>query len=376
MVFFYGSEMKHLFICSTPLQLITVTNMKLSLFENDSAVLYINDHSHSYLEMYNQIKDARIFDEVHLLSVKKFNKHWLKKYKVSRYALNAYEYLRYEKTSNKFIVDSNIYDYFWVSFMDRSSWLMFLKFQKYNKKIQLNFFEDGVGSYQLLTIKQNKLDKALSNFLGKNSIFDQMKCLYLYEPGLALNTKHPHVKICSLPKINTTYIKETMNRIFEFHKEEFKLFDSKYIFFDSPFHAPFVDRQQSQIVDELIKLVGDNFKMKLHPATQIDESNYKEHVSEVRTMMELFFLNKDVSNNVFVSVLSTVGITPKLMFGQEPYAIFLYKIVEIGRLPQIGDGFFEFVEFFKKSYNQPERIFIPESMEELENIIEELNEFL
>ena len=169
---------KHLFICATPLQLMTSINIKVSLLNDDNVTLYILDHSHAYEELYKKATRAKLFTKVILLKTKKFNKHWLQKYKISRYLIKAIEYLNYESIATMIADDTTMYDKFWVSFMDRSSWLIFLSYKKRNKNLKLNFFEDGVGSYQLLTVPQNSLDKKFSNIII--IVFINTSLLYLY----------------------------------------------------------------------------------------------------------------------------------------------------------------------------------------------------
>ncbi len=359
---------KHLFICATPLQLITAINLRASKLINDDVTLYILDHSHHHEEMYRKVSSAKLFTNVVLLQTKSFNKHWLQRYKITRYSIKAIEYLNYENIAAKIVDDMTIYDKFWVSFMDRSSWLMFLSYKKRNKNLELNFFEDGVGSYQLLTVQQNKLDKKLSHFLGLKSVFEEMQSLYLYEPSLAINTLYPSVEIKPLPKITDMKMKNLLNEVFAFESADLKLLKNRYIFFDSPFPSYKIHKKQLEIIDFFVKKLGDSFCVKLHPSTLLKVEEYREHVSTVRTTIEMLCMNANMSNNVFISVISTVGITPKLMFDQEPIVIFLYKIIKLDKITHIGSELFEFIEDFESTYTDSDRIFIPESMQELNDV--------
>lgn len=365
--------MKHLFICATPLQVMTAINLRVSELLNDDVTLYILDHSNHHKEMYKKASSAKLFKKVVLLKTKAFNKHWLQKYKISRYFIKAVEYLNYENIAAKIADDMTIYDKFWVSFMDRSSWLIFLSYKKRNKNLELNFFEDGIGSYQLLTVPQNSMDKKLSHILGFKSVFEEMQALYLYEPSLAINTLYPSVAIKSLNKITNTDMKNLLNEVFTFQSRDLELLENRYIFFDSPFQSDEVNKEQLEIIDFFMKRLEDSFCVKLHPSTLLNDEEYKGHVSTVRISMEMLCLNANVSDNVFISVLSTVGIAPKLMFDQEPVVIFLYKIISLGKLKHIGNDFFMFIEAFKDTYTNPDRIFIPESMQELEEILKSLD---
>lgn len=367
------SSRKHLFICATPLQLMTAINLRVSKLVNDDVTLYILDHSHMHEEMYKKARSAKLFTKVIPLKTKSFNKHWLQKYKIARYLVKAVEYLSHERISAKIANDTTKYDKFWVSFMDRSSWLMFLSYKKRNRNLELNFFEDGVGSYQLLTVKQNSLDKKLSHLLGHKSVFEEMQALYLYEPSLAINTLYPSVEVKALPKISGENMKGLLNEIFSFEFSDLELLKNRYIFFDSPFPLDEIHKKQLEIIGFFVKKLEGSFCVKLHPSTLLKNEEYGSYTSSIETSMEMLCMNNDVSNNVFISVLSTVGVAPKLMFDQKPVVIFLYKIISLDKLKQVGSHFFTFIENFKNTYVDPDRIFIPESMEELEEILKYLD---
>lgn len=365
--------MRHLFICTTPLQLMTAINLRFSKLIDHDIVLYILDHSHMHKEMYEKVNNAKLFTKVVLLKTKDFNKHWLQRYKTSRYLVKALEYLTYEHIAKKIVYDKTMYDKFWISFMDRSSWLIFLTYKKRNKNLELKFFEDGIGSYQLLTVKNNQLDQCLSHFLGFKSVFEEMQALYLYEPSLTINTLYPSVEIKSLPKIIGENTKSLLNEIFAFEFNDLELLKNRYIFFDSPFPSDEIHKSQLEIIDFFVEKLGDSFCVKLHPSTFLKDEEHRSYSSNVQTSMEMLCMNSDVSDNVFISVLSTAGIAPKLMFGQEPVIIFLYKIIRLDKLKQVGSSFFTFIENFTKTYTDPDRIFIPESMQELEEILKKLD---
>lgn len=323
-------------------------------------------------ELYKKASSAKLFTKVELLKTKSFNKHWLQRFKITRYLIKAVEYLNYQRISAKIVDDVTVYDKFWVSFMDRSSWLNFLTYKKRNKDLELNFFEDGVGSYQLLTVQQNRLDKKLSHLLGLKSVFEEMQTLYLYEPSLAINTLYPFVEIKALPKISDVNIKNQLNEIFSFELSDLELLNNRYIFFDSPFPSSDIHKKQLEIIDFFVKKQKNNFCVKLHPSTLLKDEEYSSYTSNVQTSMEMLCMNSDVSSNVFISVLSTVGVAPKLMFDQEPVVIFLYKIIRLDTLKQVGSDFFTFIENFTNTYRDPERIYIPDTILELDEVLGKL----
>ncbi|MEA3521788.1 MAG: polysialyltransferase family glycosyltransferase [Campylobacterota bacterium] len=323
---------KHLFICSTPFQLMAAINLSLTSLVNDEVTLYILDHSDSYNEMYNGAMQAQCFHQIFLLKTKAFNNHWTQKFKVTRYIVKGIEYINHKKIALNFIEDNTNYDKFWVSFMDRSSWLIFLTYKKVNPNIELFFIGDGVGGYRLLTVRENHLDKKLLHILGFKSTFEEMQALYVYEPDLAKNTLYPEIKINPLPKVCDNKIKDILNDILSFDVKDLELLRHKYIFLEAPYAQDKIYNHQLKIMRQLCEQMEDQFCIKLHPRTLMKEVDDQKCISNVTTAIEALCLNGDVSKNVFISGLSAASVMPKLMFDQEPVVIFLYKIFELDKL--------------------------------------------
>ena len=128
--------MKHLFICSTPLQLMTAINIRVEHLGNEYCALYILDHSYNSKELYENILKENIFNKVYFLKTKKFNNHWMQ----NNPLILILEYFIYKIFNKIFVKDATIYDQFWISSMHRSSWLIFLNYKKRNQKLILSFF--------------------------------------------------------------------------------------------------------------------------------------------------------------------------------------------------------------------------------------------
>lgn len=363
---------KHLFICSTPFHLMTAINLSLTTLLDDEINLYILDHSDSSKMMYENALKISCFHQVFMLKTKKFNHHWTQKYKPTRYVIKGIEYFNHKRITANFLEDYTQYDKFWVAYMDRSSWLIFLTYKKVNPDLELFFIEDGMLAYRLLTVRQNRIDTILLHMIGFKSPFEEMKTLYVYEPRLAKNTLYPQIEIKPLPKINDKNIKNILNDILSFSSTDLELLEHKYIFLEAPYTSMRVYHYQLKIMKKLCKKMGDLFCIKLHPRTLFTDKNEDLCISNVKIPIEALCLNSDVSENVFISGLSTASVMPKLMLNQEPIVIFLYKILGLDKMTYSGDDYIEFMEAFSETYKNPNRVFTPSSIDEFEDIIEKL----
>ena len=76
------------------------------------------------------------------------------------------------------------------------------------------------------------------------------------------------------------------------------------------------------------------------------------------------FVNED---SILISFFSTAAFTPKLLYGKEPYLLFLYKLIRepVFHADQVVDG-------LRRCYFRPEKIMVPETITELLTLIEGL----
>lgn len=123
-----------------------------------------------------------------------------------------------------------------------------------------------------------------------------------------------------------------------------------------------------ELIDFFIKS-SKSFCIKLHPRSNLVLE--RQFISNTTSTIEMICMNADVSSNVFISVLSTVGISPKIMFDQVPIVIYLYKIIGLDKSNLINKEYFEFIENISKKYD---RIFIPETFGELREILNYIKE--
>lgn len=361
--------MKNLYICSTPAQLINMVNLVVENHKADENYLYYLNHSTENEIIFNKLKEFDFFKSIFYIKTVDFNHHWTQKYKITRYIVKTFEYLMYKSISKRFFNNSTVYDNFYVSFMDRSSFIMFMDYKGINKNLKLHFISDGIGGYNLLTTKQNKIDNYILNLLGFKSVFEEMNSLYLYEKKLANNLYYSHIKLKELPKINNIRVKLFINKLFEYKLENIEITNYKYLYFQAPYTIDSILKSQFKSIQNFIKKLDKKFIIKLHPRTIEYKGIPQQYISNDKYPIEVLVSNYDISDKVLISSISAAAIMPKLMFDQEPYVIFLYKLFEQDKYTFRGDNYLEFLEKFKLTYRNKEKVFVPNNLEELDNIL-------
>jgi hypothetical protein len=87
-----------------------------------------------------------------------------------------------------------------------------------------------------------------------------------------------------------------------------------------------------------------------------------------QNLWEMECLKQITNDHVLVSYCSTSQFMPKLMNDTEPHVVFLYRI--FGKEP--GQSLAALLKQFAALYRDPEHIHVPETVEELETLLEKL----
>ena len=82
-------------------------------------------------------------------------------------------------------------------------------------------------------------------------------------------------------------------------------------------------------------------------------------------------MNLPMDEMLLISFSSTALSTPKIVFGQEPYMILLFDLLEY-RDP-LADKRRQFYDILNNCYNKHDRIFIPKTMDEYKAALKEVS---
>ena len=113
-----------------------------------------------------------------------------------------------------------------------------------------------------------------------------------------------------------------------------------------------------------MKEIGkDELVVKMHPASK--NINYPDNVLKFfdRIPFELIMDSYSMDNKILISIFSTACFSPKSLMDEEPYIILTYRIMK--NWFSINSQYLELIEQVKDSYKKPEKIMIPDSIEEL-----------
>lgn len=364
------------FFCATPLHVFTSINMKVQLFKNIPSDIYILNHIPGNEIIAEKLMNQNLFENVVLVDNLEFNRRIPKSnFKFIRNIKLIKWLSSYDEISEKyFLLNNKKYDEIFIGVFDIMFKMALKTLLKRNNNIKINLFEDGAGSYKTENFKQKSKAKYIFKVLGYNQTI-KFTNIYLYNPILYSGFTNAIIsKIPSVSSNNSNLIK-IFNEVFGY-KVEYSI-KEKIIFFEQPLHE--IDENLSSKVELILKniimindKIKENYIVKMHPRSISKEYRDLNIFKENFIPWEIIDLNNLSSDSILVSYYSTTCFTSKLIFEKEPFIIFLFNICDVSDIKGVNDDLLKFVDRFQKAYSNPEKIFIPENINELRLILKDI----
>lgn len=357
---------KHVCVCcTTPYQIIAAISLKEQLKEKTD--IYIVNQFKDSKHIAEKLDSLKIFNAVIEVDEKKiYPKIKRESNKYIKHFRMAHAYFTLKKDVSKFLIRDYPYEKIYLSskaFLGRMAQLYLIKYQK---KVETIYFDDGIGSYlgnSLYSIRKSDwlLRRLIIGKKGTEINFTR----YLYFPELV--NRQLNEGIYKVNKLNFVEDTEKIKNVFQ--REYTKKIKENIIFLqviDNEILGDAGEKAMKKIMDLLFKESKGNMIIKPHPRDK-REKNLKYQYFEKNIPFEVECLFNNMDNKILISICSTASVTPKLLFGQEPKVIFLYKI--LSKYIKIDNEIEEFFNRFKEIYNDKSKIMIPSNVSELVKII-------
>ena len=357
--------MNYLYYCNSTYQLLNLINLhwhrKNAGFENikdyKADLLLLNSFDDAK-EIYKIICDDHIFDRVTLIE-KSYNTGLFHSFVTLIDAFSPAFYMN-DKYGIKKKDIANKYD---VIMAPKYS-MVVDQIWKMNKKAKLHLYEDGIGSYyDDIPFEPRSSIVRTVNKIRKDNSFHNYQKLYLVDKSMYSGTLPD--KVVEIPIYDVAYLQHIKEL---FREYSFNNYGQKDIFWLSQFLN---NEEYNVMVDKVLQSFLPYKERVLfcqHPRKHLD-NKYDFDESDKKQIWEMKLLNmEDIENKLFVSIHSTACFSAKMLFDFEPYIILFYKLGSY-EVAHISEEFEETVLRFKNSYRDPEKIMIPENMEELQKCI-------
>lgn len=358
------------YFCTTPYQITASIALHYAL--KDEADIFIIPSFKDAEKYADNLRRLNIFRRVKVVDKDKIVKKTENKPLLLVHLGIVEQYFRVDEIAKIILYDDTIYKKCYFSskaFIPRMAYFYYIK---HDIDAELYYYDDGEGSYDFrFRTEPSLFDKIARLVLFGKKGFNKAEKIYLYDPELykEINGQQNNISVLPIPRaFNDLTFKETISKIFDIHAKD--LINEKVIIIDMikeiKYGSGEVDRINQTYMEMQKFFSTDEIIIKRHPR---DKSNYCLPIKcyENDSMpFESICTQMDMSKKVLIGLYSTALIIPKILLDQEPTVILLYRLFKRSeQTEQARKKQDQFYEICKSRYKEPNKFFIPESMEEL-----------
>jgi len=358
-------------VCDTPYQLMSAVLVADRVAKNDPIVFFINTYLYFKEQKFNYSDNH---SGIHKILY--YGRKHMGAGKLLAGLINPQSMLRHIEGYDPSMDFSAIIS-------SRTTYMATYLYNEYVKRhpnIPVYLVEEGIGEYTSNMV-HTRFTKACA-MLRRKTHMDHVTRAFLSAPSLY--PYKPAFPVEKVPRLtdNSREIIETMFNL-DALREGGNLLDRYHcIFLSEPNSCEMTNKDDAlaydKLEDEITDLVAQTAGLsdtiiKVHP---IDPFYKKDNIETFYTQlpMESLILTMDCGNKYFVSSMSTAMLTPKLLFNEEPYLIFTYKLLDDHLKKFLCDDalrnrYYQFIEGVIGLYSDKTRCAVPDDMEELRVVV-------
>ena len=356
------------FEAATPFQIFNAINIYKGLDTKEGADLFVYTYATDLRKIAASLNNKSIFRKIYVID-KKPDKTGLK---------TLWSILFYKSFLNG-CRDLDAYNSLYISYTGLQNLLLYNNLRSNNNQIKLYFYEDGVSSYYNNFLRYSYKVEWLCKLRGLKIETKYIEAVFLYEPKLNKVNYPPHISIkkinpCSRQEVIDTVLNVygvTENSISQLNKYNCLYFDHnfrKYLNNDE-FYFNF---NQNKIVNSISEITHQ-IMVKISPLEDEKSCGYSGRYVQVSNFDKspwevLIYQDMNINNRCLITVCSNAVITPKSVFGKEPYVLILGKALYNEKLTNSTDVWTPKMDTYymeiKKLYNNPQKFCVAETIEE------------
>ncbi|MBD5552245.1 MAG: hypothetical protein HDQ96_13900 [Lachnospiraceae bacterium] len=369
------------FFCSTPYQIFSVVSIMWQYYREEETDLFILDFFSGSDKYAEHIRTLGLFSNVfHINGCKRSDRilkdvkypekdFWKIRMRISHAFWKLYYYGRYAAELKKDHIEPEKYSAVFFANGDPVSNIIGIYIKRKRLHILQYGFEDGGVDYIVELDKKYRKMHKLERIMGvPENVYHKDK-YWIYRPDQIYNRSKYVSKIERIFPPDDE-VKALILKIWDIGKTSY--IPRRYLFLDN-----FLEwEEMHRIVDSILEIVGkDNFTFKPHPRRmdKLFADNQVEIWPASDIPFEAYLAARNYNNNVIISWYSTACFTPKFIYGQEPIIIFIYRIVNTSPINYGIEEVDLMVNKLISAYEHKERIYIPNDINELRQIIEQIN---
>lgn len=359
---------KFAFACSTKYQLMNIItfvyyDLERSRKKSD-LYIFINDNTRTEFEhIKKKLTEFSIFNRIYFIKDIEYDKSLLKR------KINTLYLMLHEK---KYIIQ-NIYPKINENEITKCEILfvpcatfIFEILAQVLRPSEINYIEDGIGSY-LGNIEKKTTTKGhrIMNKIFRRNISPH----YMYVRNLDFYDGNIAAK--RLPNAFDSNLLGIFSDLFE-TLDKYDYTKYTYIFLEQPLVEISNKLNKEKIVlrGELSHILKNHMVIRTHPRTKKEEVRNQVDIDDTNYFWEYLCLKDIHENHILISISSTAMFSPFLLFQKEPYLIFLFKLISFDEIDK--KIYLNSINLLKEKYLHKNKIFIPNTIEELKEILSSL----
>ncbi len=356
------------FVCATPYQI----NAAIAIAGGfaDKADMYILPDFSQYEAYAERIQELGLFSKVSLVDSMKFESYRRSKNKLVYGFGFFFNYLRVNRIAKDIVGDAD-YKEIYISTHHNIGKFICLYFLK--RGAEVIYYDDGEGSYDNPRVYEAfGIEKIVRRILYGKQAVGLSKKRILYCPELFKERFGDSYTVYAIPNwANDTNLLKTVSHVCGY--TDLARIDHRFVLLDTIPSEDF-DQRGQEVYEELVKTcvntLSNDLMIKKHPRDHRKQEYQCDVYRYSEIPFEVICANSDIENKVLISSGSTAVFTPKLLFDLEPTIILLNRIVGETVVRVDRDSI---VSFLKNKYQDKAKIIVPESIDELLDVISNLN---
>ena len=367
------------FFCSTPYHIFSVISIKIQYYKEEESDLFILDYFSGSDKYAERIRPLGLFSNIHHINI--WDKYarimkdvknpqrdpWKIRMRVSHAFWKLFYYGRCGAELKKDHIEPGRYSAVFFAFNEPVDNMIGIYARRKRVHILQYGFDDGTQDYLFELDEKYQSMQRLERIMGVPENVYRKDKYWVYRPDQLRNRSKYDQRVERIFPPDDE-VKALILRIWDVDRTPY--IPGRYIFLDN-----LLEREAlHKIAVSILEIVGrDNFTFKRHPLRGEDRvfvDNEVETWPASDIPFEVYLATGNYEDNVLISWYSTACFTPKFIYDQEPIIIFIYHIVavneEIERIESM-------VNKLISAYEHKERIYIPNDINELCQIIEKIN---
>ena len=227
-------------------------------------------------------------------------------------------------------------------------------------------YDDGIGSYygSMVHDYNSGIFEIMNRLFFDGKLIMEADAMYLAVPELSSSTSCAVFrKLPGLPEEKMALVEQMFDyRANDLYRQR------RLVYLTQPFgETSGIDMRAEPEIVRVVEKYSPQAVARVHPRQK--DAEFGGLLKDTyQNLWEMECLKQITNDHVLVSYCSTSQFMPKLMNDTEPHVVFLYRI--FGKEP--GQSLAALLQQFAALYRDPEHIHVPETVEELETLLEKL----